>query len=192
MGGMAVNPTAMPADNVQELDLARTQRTLSSGKKDVWGDAEGVVGHPDQLSQHNHASTVILCKDIAAILVKRYPDWAWAVQPDERGQVINIFNLHCHTEFGYTIRMDDIMYDMRRKEAYKAGHELLRRFRMPDRMNREQVTEAPRDAKGMMIPTLDDFEEGRMRHNAEIALKLAAGDWEIVNTRKGRYLRKNR
>jgi hypothetical protein len=183
---------AATSGNVQELDLARIRRTVSSGKKDPYGDAEGVVRRPDELDRYNHASTVILVKDIADILVKAYPGWAWAVQPDERGGVINVYNLHCHVEFAYTIRMDDIMNDARRKQAHKAGDEVLRRFRMPNRMDPEEVAEAPRDAKGMMIPTLTDFEESRLRNNAEIALKLATGDWEIVETTRGRYLRKNR
>lgn len=183
---------ATPGDNVQPLDLNRARRTLASGKKDPHGDAEGEVHSPQQLEPFNHSSTVILVKDIADILTKRYPGWAWAVQPDERGQVINVYNLHAHTEFAYTIRFDDIMYDMRRKQAYAAGHELLRRFRLPDRLSGAMLAEQPRDAKGMLIPTLDDFDESNMKRNAETAMKLATGEWEIVHTKKGRYLRKNR
>lgn len=179
-------------DNVQPIDLKRVQHTLWAGVKDKGADAEGVVTHPDQLSAHNHASTVILVKDIADILVKRYPDWAWAVQPDERGQVINIYNLHCHTEYAYTIRMDDIMYDPRRREAYKAGHDILRRFRQPDRMNPEKLAESPRDAKGMLIPDISDFPASKERDNAHVAMMLATKEWEIVETAEGhRYLRKN-
>jgi hypothetical protein len=58
-------------------------------------------------------------------------------------------------------------------------------------MNAEQLAQEPRDAKNMLIPTLTDFEEGRLKRNSEIALKLATGDWTIVKTRKGNYLRKN-
>ncbi len=176
-------------NNVQPIDLNRVSRLLASGIKDEGGDAEGLVDHPDHLDKFNHASTVILCKDIATILVKQYPGWAWAVQPDERGGIINIFNLHCHTEFAYTIIMDEIMDDPRRRLAYKAGGEILERFRMSTKMDPEEVKAAPRDAKGMMIPTLDDFAQARLKRNAEVAMKLATGEWEIVDTPKGRYLR---
>ena len=155
-------------------------------------DAEGEVTHPDQLDQHYHASTVILVKDIAEILTKQYPGWAWAVQPDDRGGVINIFNLHCHTEMGFTIRMSDIMDDPRRRWASRAGGELLERFRMPTKLDTGILQEAPRDARGMLIPTLTDFEESRLKRNAEVAYKLASGEWSIVDTPEGRYLRTHR
>ena len=182
-------------DNTDVFDIdavtRRAARTLASGKKDPYGDAEGEVRRPEQLSKYTHASTVILCKDIADILTKQYPDYAWAVQPDERGQVINIFNLHCHNSLGYTIRFDDIMHDMRRKQAYRAGGEILERFRLSRKMDREELKSAPRDAHGMLIPTLDDQAASRLKDNAEYALKLATGDWEIVDTPRGKYLRKN-
>ena len=167
-------------DNVEVFDFnkayQRAQYLTGSGKKDPHGDAEGVVHHPDQLSKHNHSSTVILVKEIADILTKQYPDYAWAVQPDERGEIINIFNLHCHSSLGYTIRIDDIIHDMRRKLAYRAGGEILERFRLSRKMDREEIKHAPRDVHGMMIPTLDDKAASRLKDNAEYALKLATGD----------------
>jgi len=159
--------------NIQSLDLdirrslqvaaeTRTDSSLSTaidrfvrpkvGKVDPIGEAEGVIGQPKDFDKSYHGSTVILCKDIATILTKRYPDWAWAVQPQEFGQVINVFCLQLHTEFGYTIRMVDIMNDPNRREAVKAGHEILRRFGMPDRFNAVKVMEMPRDMRGQGIP----------------------------------------
>ena len=179
-------------DNVETFDLSRVRRTLAPGIKDPGGNPEGVVGHPAQLDVHYHPSTVIVCKDVADILTKRYPGWAWAVEPDDKGQIINVYNLYCHTEFAFTIRYDEIMDDPRRKWATAAGHQLLRRFRMPDRMNPDKLAEAPRDAKGMLIPDLGDFPPSKMKDNAMIALKLATGEWEIVETTEGRYLRKTR
>ena len=178
--------------DVFNATMQRAKRTVASGVKDFGADAEGEVHTPKALEKFNHASTVMLVKDIADILTKQYPDYAWAVQPDERGQIINIFNLHCHNSLGYTIRFDDIIHDMRRREAYRAGGDILERFRLSRKMDREELKEAPRDAHGMLIPTLDDQAAGRLRDNAEYALRLATGDWEIVDTPRGRYLRKNR
>ncbi len=188
---MAATPAPTEMNNVEVFGL-RQARTKAAGIKDWGADPEGEVVHPDQLDKHYHASTVILVKDIAEILTKQYPGWAWAVQPDDRGGVINIFNLHCHTELAFTIRMDEIMDDPRRKLAYKAGGELLERFRMPTKLDTGALQEAPRDSRGMLIPTLTDFEESNLKRNAEVALKLATGEWSIVDTPKGRYLRTHR
>lgn len=177
-------------DNVEVFDLARSKaRTLAAGKKDPYGEAEGEVKSPDQLSKHNHSSTVILCKDIADILTKQYPDWAWAVQPQEFGQVINIYNLNLHSEYAYTIRMVDIMYDPGRRQAYKAGAEILRRFNMPRKMDRTRLAEAPRDARGQCIPDISDFEDRKQKQNAEVAKLLATGKAQIVQGPDGPYLK---
>lgn len=178
-------------DNVEVFDVGSTRRSMWSGKKDPHGEAEGEVNSPDALDKHNHASTVILCKDIADILFKTFPDWAWAVQPQEFGQVINIFNLNLHTEYGYTIRMVEIMHDPRRKLAYKAGDEILRRFRMPNKMDRALLAAAPRDAHMNCIPDISDFKSKKEKQQAELALKLANGEAEIVYTPEGPYLKVN-
>lgn len=183
------------SDNVQRFDpgemMKRITRNHAPGKKDPYGDAEGVVLRPDQLNKHNHASTVILCKDIADLLTKLYPGWAWAVQPDERGKVINIFNLNLHTEYGYTIRMMDIMNDPRRQAAIAGGSEILKRFRMPNAMDRARLSEAPRDMRGMCIPDISDFRSKKEKMNAEIAMGLANGTMEVVETPEGRFLKVN-
>lgn len=167
----------------------RAARKKRVGKIDPAGEPEGLIVNPNDFDNSYHASTTILCKDIADILTKRFPDWLWAVQPQEFGQVINIFNLHLHTEFGYTIRMQEIMNDPSRREAYRAGHEILRRFNMPDRFSAERVAEMPRDANGMGIPDISDFKDKGMVRDAEVATKLATGEWELVEVDGERYIR---
>ena len=197
--------------DIQTLDLdirrslqvaaeTRTDNSLSTaidrfiskpkvGKLDPLGEAEGVIGRPDQFDKSYHASTVILVKDIAGVLCNLYPDWAWAVQPQEFGQVINVFCLQLHTEFGYTIRMADIMNDPRRREAVKAGHEILRRFGMPNRFNAVKVAEMPRDMRGQGIPDISDFADKKMIRDTEIARKRDSGEWQIVEADGHGYLR---
>lgn len=183
-------------DNVQTFDPAamikRITRNHRPGKHDPIGEAEGVIKHPDQFDNSYHASTVIICKDIAAILTKRWPGYQWAVKPNAAGKVIDIYNLHCHTEFAYTIRMIDIMNDPSRREAHRAGAEILKRFNMPQRFSPAVVANAPRDMKGQMIPDITDLPDRKLKRDAEIASKLASGEWSIVDTPEGRYLRKNR
>lgn len=166
--------------------VLNTQRV---GKHDPHGEAEGNLTHPDQLSTHHHSSTVILCKAIADKLTKQYPGWAWAVQPDERGQIINIYCMNLHTKYGYTIRMVDIMNDPSHREAYRAGGEILRRFNMPNRFDAAALQAAPRDLDGNPIPDISDFASKRQRERAEVAKKLSTGEWEIFEAEGHRYLR---
>jgi len=120
-----------------------TERSLS----------DELVVHPRQLEIH--ASLAILAKDIATILEKHFPGWAWAIEPDERGMVINIKNLHLHDEWGYTIRTVEIHNDPKRRLAYTAGWEILNRFGLEARGLGQQVDRLallPRDAKGRVQP----------------------------------------
>lgn len=151
--------------------LASAKR-LAQGGHDPHKDPEGLIDHPG--SMQAHASTVIACKEIADKLVKHYPGWAWAVEPDERGKVFNILCLNLHDQWGYTIRAVDVIYDPRFREAIRAGGEILRRFRVrgraksPDAM--AEVLWEPGGRKA--IPILDD----RVASRQQIARsKLQAG-----------------
>lgn len=176
-------------DNSLETTLKRITSRRRVGKLDPYGEPEGLITDPKHFHESYHGSTEIICKDIAEILCKRYPDWLWAIQPQEFGRVINIFNLHLHTEFGYTIRMKDIMDDPKRKQAVAAGHDILRRFKMPDRFSAGAVREMPRDARGNGIPDISDFKNRKMIRDTEIARKLDSGEWMIVEANGMRYLR---
>jgi len=182
-------------EGVEAFDLRgamlRAKKALTPGVKDAGGDPEGVVDHPDLLDKHYPASAVILCKDIADQLSQEFPGWAWAVQPDPKGGIINIWNLHCHNELGYTIHGDLLdNAKVRKREVRKAGGEILERFRMPSRLDRERVAEAPRDARGRMIPDLRGLNMVRQKMNAEIAMAYAEGRAEVVHDLEGNeYLR---
>jgi hypothetical protein len=184
-------------DNTEVFDLGRSYQRAKyltiSGKKDPHGEAEGVVRQPSQLEKHNHASTVILCKDVADTLVKRFPDWLWAVQPQEFGGVINIYNHNLHTDYAYTLKMDDLTDPGARKRwVHRAGGEILRRFKQPDRMHPDKLAEAPRDLKGNCIPDISDIATKKQQQEAEIAMGLATGRMEIVTDEVGhQYLKVN-
>jgi len=181
---------------VQSFDPAamikRVTRNHAPGRKEAMAEAEGVIQRPEDFDSSYSASTVLLCKDIAAILTNQWPGYQWAIKPNNAGQVIDIFNLHCHTEFAYTIRMIDIMNDPSRREAHRAGAEILRRFGLSDRFSPAEVANAPRDSRQNMIPDISDLPDSKMKRDAEIASKLASGEWSIVDTPEGRYLRTNR
>ena len=162
------------------------------GRFDPMADPEGWIFKPSAFSAQYHASTTILVKDIGEILDRKYPGWSWVVMPDERNEVINIFNWHLHDTFGYRIKMIDIMYDPGRREALRAGGEILRRFGLtPGPLNSvmaEQIAQLPRDAAGKAIPDISDWAAGKMRTNAEIANALATGRGTIVTQPDGRRM----
>jgi hypothetical protein len=160
-----------------------------AGRRDVGAEPEGIIHDPRDLDSSYHSSTQILCKDIADLLTKHYSGWLWAVQPNASGQIINVFCLNLHSMYGYTIRMADIMDDPRRKEALRAGGEILSRFGMPHRFDAAALAAAPRDMAGNCIPDISDFKSKKRRREAEIARKLATGEWMIVEADGHRYLR---
>lgn len=160
------------------------------GKKDPHQSPEGVIKTPEHFDDSYHASTVILCKDIADILVKKYPGYLWAVQPDERGQMINIYNHNLHNQYGYRIRMKEIMDDPTRRLALIAGGEILERFKQPHTMDPEALRDMPRDLAGNGIPDLTGVATKQQKHRAAIAKALADGRMQIVEGPDGqRYAR---
>lgn len=164
--------------------VSQALRRRSRGNPDPYKDPEGIVERPDAYSVH--ASTEILCKDIADKLVKHYPGWQWAVQPDERGRIINIFCWNLHDEWGYTIRLVDLIYDPRRREAIRAGGEILRRFRVrPGPLNGEALADVVWEpGKRRAIPILDDQVASRQqmaRHKLQQAHVEGRVKYQVVN-----------
>lgn len=150
-------------------------RWLSPAVRDHGADPEGVALHPDQLIGL-HASLHILCKDTADLLVRHYPGFLWAVQPDQRGQIVNIFCLNFHDQYGYTILVAELDVDPQRRAVVKAGAEILRRFRYPGyRFDRDLANAVPRDFAGKAIPDLSDQVSSRKRAQSEADLAIADG-----------------
>jgi len=94
---------------------------------DVNADPEGIVTRPEDLEGID-ASLVILVKDIANILEKHYPGWLWAVNPDKRGGVINIYSWRLSGKWGWRIKTKNVQNDPQRKLAVEAGGHILERF----------------------------------------------------------------
>jgi hypothetical protein len=149
-------------------------------KRDKEGAPEGMVFDPSQLVDI-HASTIIIVKDIADKLTQRWPGFRWAIQPNEKGRVFNIFCLDFHNVWGYVIRYDDIMNDPKRKEAFKAGRELLRRFRYEgERFDPVQVAAMPRTRQGQCIPDVSDLKATRFTKQARLQHLIATGKATVV------------
>ena len=111
------------------------------------GDPEGLVYHPDHIQEH--ASAVLLSKDIANYLEKHYPGgWAWAVSVDPRGGVVNIRSLTCSGDWGIVLKLEWVQRDpvATRRLTIAAGGEILERFGLrPGPYNYQAWQAAPRD-----------------------------------------------
>lgn len=148
--------------------------------RDPNGEPEGIVSSPDKLVKL-HASTDILVRDIAAKLTEAMPGFRWAIQPSEVGRVFNIFCLDFSSIWGYRIRYDDIMNDPRRREALRAGREILRRFRYQGtRYDSAQIAKMPRNVRGEVPPAVDDLPKSRFTKRAWLEHEIATGKARIV------------
>lgn len=149
-------------------------------KRDAEGSPEGMVFDPSKLVDI-HASTMIIVKDIADTLTKRWPGFRWAIQPNEKGKVFNVFCLDFHDVWGYVIRYDDIMNDPKRRHAHIAGREILRRFRYPlDRFDMTAIAAMPRTAQGKCIPDVSDMKATRFTKQARLQHLIATGKATVV------------
>lgn len=93
---------------------------------DPHAEPDGFIINPNSFVAR--AATVVLVKNIADLLERHYPGWLWAVQPDERGGVINIFSLRLSGQWGWRIKTKNIQNDPTLKLALEAGGEILERF----------------------------------------------------------------
>lgn len=127
---------------------------------------EGLVHSASDLKVS--AATAVLVKDVAAKIERQYPGFRWAIQPLETGQVMNIFCLDMHDEYGYTILYRDIQHDPDRKEACRAAGEILERFGYtfrkfdhgPLTFDQEAMAALPRDPMGRaLFPDLSGTSE---------------------------------
>jgi hypothetical protein len=133
------------------------------------GEPEGEISNPDQFD--NHASLVILAKDGMAMLNKHFPDHMWAIQINERGHVLNVFNHALHDQWGYVLRTVEVEHDPTRKCFLRAGGEILERFGMPrGKFDLHIYAALKKDVRGCCLPILNDLE----RADAKKALRKRA------------------
>lgn len=179
------NPVAMPG-------------RFDTGVRDEGGEAEGVIGNPHEFDDV-HASTKLLTMDVATKIQKTYPFFRWALQPSDRGQIMNVFCLDLHQEYGYTIRFVDIMNDPGRKEAIRAAGEILERCGYTHRnargaivYDKQVMAEMTRDNRGNVFPDVDDHLTKKRKNNIEIEKAIAEGRADVMTLENGETLVKVR
>jgi hypothetical protein len=99
---------------------------LATNPKDAHGDPEGTVFDAGDLQCS--ASLVVLVKGAADTLERHYPGWLWAIEPDERGGVVNVFCMRLSGQWGYTLKIATLQTDVNFQRVMRAGGELLERF----------------------------------------------------------------
>lgn len=149
---------------------------------DPEGDPEGIVNDHQDLVGIS-AGTEIILKEMADFLTKHYIGFRWAIQPDERGGLFNVFCLDFSGRYGYRIRYEEIVNDMKRTHLKKAGSEILRRFRYKGTTYKpELMAEVPRNTRGEAIPDVSDMKKDRFTMRTDLELALATGKARVVGT----------
>lgn len=95
-------------------------------QRDPNGDPEGYCLDPEALDAR--ASTVVMVKNCADYLERTYPGWLWALSPDERGGVVNLFSMRLSGRWGYTFKTETLQHDVNNKALMRGAGELLERF----------------------------------------------------------------
>jgi len=102
-------------------------------------------------------SLSIIVKDCGELLEKHYPGWQWLINPDPFAGMIYIYSLMLSGEWGYKLRIADIQNDPKRKEAVRAGGEILARFGLPrGKYHRDPLKGKMVDLMGNYIPDITD------------------------------------
>jgi len=144
------------------------------------GQPAGLVYHPDDIEQH--ASAVLLAKDIANYLEKEYSGWLWAIEVNSKGGTFNIRSLRLSGEWGYVGKLVWVDDPVARRRIVLAGAgEILERFGMKaGAYNHELCARIPRDLAGQPKPDLTD-KAGKVRRRArDDALTMAVRNGEVT------------
>lgn len=130
--------------------------------RDPVGEPEGMSSDPNALLLS--AATSVLMKDVIHVLSLAYLGFRWAIQPDERGRVFNLFCLDFSSRYGYVIRYADVQSDPARRAAIRAGGEILARFGYRGRVySPQRIAEVTRKPNGEAVPDLSDARSKRVR-----------------------------
>ncbi len=103
---------------------------------------------PDKINSANQ----VIAKTVAEVLDKHYPEHLWAVDADVETGMCNIRNLNLDGEFGYSIRLDDLINDSKLKIVVIGGGELLERFNLSrGKLKQHELTDLKQDSVGRTL-----------------------------------------
>ena len=94
------------------------------------------------------ADDIMLAKDAADLLYKKYPNYLWGVHVNSRGGMLNIFCPIVSVRYGYTIKLKEVYADRANlKCVMRAGGEILERASL--RRSRGKEGELPTKVEGI-------------------------------------------
>ena len=71
-----------------------------------------------------------ISKTVGDCLEKRYPGHAWGVQGNVETGIVHVYNLNLSGQWGFVIKMDDLLNDPNMKCVIMAGGEVLERYNL--------------------------------------------------------------
>lgn len=150
---------------------------------------EGGVFDPNKLNLP--ASTVLVLKDCGDWLERHYPGWAWALQPNLTGRVINLFSLRCHPKWGVIMHLDKVSeVDTRKIWLPLYAGEILERFglpRVPFKRALDVYLEKTKDFEGNLIPDVAGCVT-KLTKNQKLEIAIRDGEAQIVDLPDGRRM----
>lgn len=103
------------------------------------------------MSQEQLANESI-ARTVAEVLDKHYPGHAWAVSADVMQGIVKVHNLNLSGEWGFILKMDNLINDPTERPIVNAGGELLERFNISrGEMRYHEIDSAKRDLRGAAI-----------------------------------------
>lgn len=115
----------------------------------------GYILNPDRFLLSS--TLVVLVKEIANTLEKRYPGWWWTINPDPVAGVIYIYCLRLSGHYGYTMKIAEIEKDDGLKDVIEAGGQILERYGIRrGKYKRELLQGKLTDLRGDFIPDITD------------------------------------
>lgn len=133
--------------------------TTQVNANDPDGEPEGEVSNPNDIV--NHSSLTVVAKQGMRILQTHFPGHLWALQINQFGRVINVFNHALHDEWGYLIKLDEVEHRRTVGQMFlEAGGQILERFGLkPGRFDIAEYVKLKKDAKGRcLVVYLSDLE----------------------------------
>lgn len=112
--------------------------------------SEGLVLDPKKLNMS--AASLTLAKNVADTLNKHYPGHLWGVNVDEKGGVVQVFNLALSGRWGFVIKITDLAGADDLRKVMRAGGEILERYRLHRGARRDgQIHDVKRDIFGNKV-----------------------------------------
>lgn len=91
-------------------------------------------------------------KRIAGVLEQHYPNHLWAVNVDARNGIATVHNMGLSGEWGFYIRLKELVNDPFMRKVVHAGGELLERYRVSrGQARQDELDNVPVDFFGRRI-----------------------------------------